>query len=253
MGALPPESQQAFAQPQDSRREASGLRKVMWFGVLQLVGLAVGGAFGIYIIESAITSVAAVVPTINQTYPATTVPPVNESSRALAALGPVFQGFLFLVPVIVVIDLAALALLTLGLRDMGKVDRVRFSTPSTFMLVMVAGTFISAAGALLLLSNLSSFFTAELASQGPPPSADALARVGSLFLGIVVDAVGGILEVVGLIGGVMLGLWRLGSRYDETTLKIAAIFMIIPLLNIIAPILVIIGSAGARGRLAPKM
>jgi hypothetical protein len=47
----------------------------------------------------------------------------------------------------------------------------------------------------------------------------------------------------------MLGLWRVGTRYNETLLKVAAIFVILPLLNIVAPILVIVGAHGAKTRL----
>jgi len=250
MGALRADSQQAFAQPPDPRKERSGLSKVMWFGVIQLVGLAVGGAFALYIIIAVFSSIATLAPSFNQTYGAVpTSPPINETSRAFAALGPVFHNLLLFYPVSIVIDLAAISLLTLGFRDLGKADRARFSTPSTFMLVLIAGTFISAAGGLLLFSNFSNLLSMSLASHGPPPSAESLALVGSFFLGVIVAITGGIIGIIGFVGGTMLGLWRLGSRYDETTLKIAAIFMIIPLLDIISPILVIVGTVGARNRL----
>jgi hypothetical protein len=80
--------------------------------------------------------------------------------------------------------------------------------------------------------------------------AGALAAVGSIFLDSIVALVGGILTLVGLVGGLMLGLWRVGSRYEETLLKVAAIFVIIPFLNFVSPILVIVGAHGARARLS---
>jgi len=52
-----------------------------------------------------------------------------------------------------------------------------------------------------------------------------------------------------LIGGQILGLWRVGTRYNETTIKVGAIFTIVPLLNIVGPILVLIGALEAKGRL----
>ena len=55
--------------------------------------------------------------------------------------------------------------------------------------------------------------------------------------------------LVGVIGGQILGLWRVGSRYNETVIKVGAIFTIIPLLNIVAPILVLIGAYQVKGRL----
>ena len=60
----------------------------------------------------------------------------------------------------------------------------------------------------------------------------------------------GVLALVGTIGGQILGLWRVGSRYDSTIIKIGAIFVIIPLLNFVAPILILVGAAQARGSLS---
>jgi len=61
--------------------------------------------------------------------------------------------------------------------------------------------------------------------------------------------IAGILALIGIIGGQILGLWRVGTRYDQTLIKLGAIFTIIPLLNIVAPILVLIGAYEAKGRL----
>jgi len=81
-----------------------------------------------------------------------------------------------------------------------------------------------------------------------PPSFFTL--FGSLGIDSALLGLGGILTLVGLIGGQILGLWRVGTRYNETTIKVGAIFTIIPLLNIVGPILVLIGALEAKGRLA---
>jgi hypothetical protein len=49
---------------------------------------------------------------------------------------------------------------------------------------------------------------------------------------------------------VILGLWRVGTRYDETIIKLGGIFSIIPILNIAAPVLVLVGAHSARNKLA---
>ena len=248
MGAIQPGPVPEITQAQARAKEASGLTKVILFGVLYLAGMAVSWAIGLYVLGSVFTSLRTVIPAGGPVANSTISPPINgTSSRAFEYLGPLFRNVYLFLPITVVIQLAAIAILTLGFRDLGKVDRSRFSTPSTLMLIMVAGTFLAAAGALLLFNVLSGF------ASVPPPMvqpAGALAAVGSIFLDSIVALVGGILTLVGLVGGLMLGLWRVGSRYEETLLKVAAIFVIIPFLNFVSPILVIVGAHGARARLS---
>ena len=237
--------------------EASGLTRVMWFGVLYLAGMVVSWAFSLYFLSTIFATLPGVVPSSGQPIstfgpsPNSTIGPSGNqtAAQAMAVFAPLFRSFSLFLPVTVVIELASLTALTVGFRKLNKVDRGSFSTPSTLMLVMIAGTFVAAAGALLLFNVLSSFVAM---ASGPPlivQPAGALAAVGSLFLDSILALIGGILTLVGLIGGLMLGLWRAGSRYDETLLKLAAIFAIIPFLNIVAPILVIVGAHGAKSRL----
>ena len=234
---------------QPGPEEGSGLTKIMWFGIIYLAGLAVSWAVAFYVFGTIFTASSALIPpgSMNGTGFG---PSGNATSmQALAAIAPVFQGLTLLLPISVSIELIALAVLTLGFRDLGKVDRSRFSTPSTLMLVMVAGTFVAAAGGLLVFSAITGYFTMASNQQILQPGG-AMASVGSIFLGVVVVLIGGILSLVGLVGGLMLGLWRAGSRYNETLLKLGAIFVIIPFLNFVAPILVIVGAHGAKGRVA---
>jgi hypothetical protein len=74
-----------------------------------------------------------------------------------------------------------------------------------------------------------------------------------LLFSAAIASIGGIVVILGVIIGQILGLWRVGSRYDETTIKIGAIFGIIPLLNFVAPILILVGALQARGRLIKPM
>jgi hypothetical protein len=63
-------------------------------------------------------------------------------------------------------------------------------------------------------------------------------------------AAGALLALIGGVGGLILGVWRIGSKYDETMLKAGAIFIVIPFLNILAPILILLGASSVKGRLA---
>jgi uncharacterized protein DUF973 len=224
---------------------------VMWFGIIYLAGMAVGWAIALYVLGTVFSTVAAFAPPASPFANSTIGPSMNETSaRALAVMVPLFRSMSLLLPVSIAIELAAIAVLTMGFRDLGRVDRGKFSTPSTMMLVMIAGTFIAAAGALLIFSAVSGVL-ATAAGRSVLQPAGAMAAIGSIFLDSILTLLGAVLTIVGLIGGLMLGLWRVGSRYDETLLQVAAIFVIIPLLNIVAPILVIVGAHGARSRLRP--
>ena len=72
--------------------------------------------------------------------------------------------------------------------------------------------------------------------------------IGALALLVI----GGILAIVGLIGGEILGLWRVGTRYDSTIIKVGAIFVIVPLLNYVGPILLLIGSLEAKKKVGSQ-
>ena len=81
-------------------------------------------------------------------------------------------------------------------------------------------------GGALFLGRLPDLISRVPATPGAlPPSFFAL--FGSLGIDFVLLALGGILTIVGLIGGQILGLWRVGTRYNETTIKVGAIFTVI--------------------------
>ena len=224
--------------PQASPVENSGLTKVLWFGVIQLAGVAASWAIGYYIAGTVFSSTTSLNLPSNPT-------PADVS----AALGPVFQELSLVVPVVFLMGLIGVVTLTLGFRDLGKVDRQRFSVPSTLMLVLIGGVLVVTAGMVPLFNSIPNVLATVPSTPGTTPSAAFLAAMGSLFLDLVLLGLGGLLVLVGVIGGMILGLWRLGSRYDETLLKVGAIFMIIPLLDIFAPVLILIGAYQAREKL----
>ncbi|HEV2227260.1 MAG TPA: DUF973 family protein, partial [Nitrososphaerales archaeon] len=138
--------------------------------------------------------------------------------------------------------------LTMGLRDMSKVDGPKFSVPWKLMIFLMIGSALAGVSAYLIFNDIPAIIAQAPRAAGTP-STDFFSVVGSLLLAALVAAIGGILALIGLIGGQILGLWRLGSKYDETLLKLGAIFVIIPLLNIAAPFLVLIGAYQIKGRL----
>ncbi len=152
-------------------------------------------------------------------------------------------------PVTGAVELVAVVVLTSALRDLTKVDRDKFSIPSIFMIVLIAGIGVSGVGGISFLTSIPDLITRLPATPGGTLPTAFFSLLGSLVVDFVLAAVGGLLVLVGIIGGQILGLWRVGVRYNETVIKVGAIFSVIPILNIVAPILVLIGAHEARGRL----
>lgn len=229
-----PPTIQGSAHPQ----EVSALNKVMWFGIIQIVGLVAGWVMAFYVFGAVFSSIGTLGLGTNST-------PAEVS----AALGPIFRDVMLLIPVTVIVELAALVVLTLAFRDLSKVDRGRFSIPSILMILMLVGVAVQGVGLIPLLNSIS-----DLVAQIPatptttlPPAFFSL--LSSLIFDYMLLAIAGMAALIGEIGGLILGLWRVGSRYDRTVIKIGAIFEVIPLLNVVAPILVLIGAHEAKSRM----
>jgi hypothetical protein len=64
-----------------------------------------------------------------------------------------------------------------------------------------------------------------------------------MFAGTLVLVVGVLTSFLFFIGGPILGLWKIGVRYNDSTLKVAAILLVIPIpgFSCVSAILVIVG------------
>ena len=221
-----------------SSQERSALTKVMWFGVLALVGLVGGWAVAFLIFGTVFVSAT------NLNLPANPTP-----AQVGAALGPLFQNFSLLIPSILLIGLAGDVLLTIGFRDLAKVEKSKFSLPWKFMIVLIIGLVLLAGGLIPVFNDIPNIIAQAPTGPGAP-SAAFFSAISTLIFSALIAVIGGVMALVGTIGGQILGLWRVGSRYDSTIIKIGAIFVIIPLLNFVAPILILVGAAQARGSLS---
>jgi hypothetical protein len=221
--------------------ERSALTKVMWFGILGFAGL-VGGWVVTFLIFGSIFVTAS-----NLNLPANATP-----AQAAAALGPIFQNFSLLLPSILVILLIGDVLLMMGFRDLAKVDNSKFSLPWKFMIVLIVGAVLVAGGIIPLFNDIPSIIAQAPTGPGTPSGA-FFSAISTLLFAALIAGIGGIMAIVGIIGGQILGLWRLGSRYNSTIIKIGAIFTIIPFLNFVAPILILIGASQTKGRLSKPM
>src|SRR5713226_10557235 len=124
--------------------EKSGLNKVMWFGIIQIVGMVVGwiSVFLIFGLQFGTFSGLR------------NLPPNATQAQVRAALGPFFQNFSLLIPIDIAVGLAAAVVLTMGLRDMSKVDRSKFSVPWKLKLCMMIGSALAGVSAYLIFKDL---------------------------------------------------------------------------------------------------
>jgi hypothetical protein len=237
MSSSVPSAIGATRAPTEGDRSKSGIRKVMLFGVLQLVALAFGWVGSFLFIGRAFSGL-------------TTLPPGQTvtPSEVSALLVPVFKDLSVLVPANATLQVLGVVFLFLGFRDLARMDS-RFSAPYVLAIVMLVGTLVVMVGAVPLLLDIPNLAAQLPSTGGGAPSPGFISAIGSVIGYFVLIVIGGIMAFIGFVGGQMLGLWRVGSKYDETLLKLGAIFAIIPFLNIVAPVLVVVGTNQVANRL----
>lgn len=218
--------------------ERIGLTRIMWFGIIAVAGMVTSWVLGFYIFGSLFSSTALA-----------NLGPNPTPAEVSQAMGSLFQSIQYVIPVTLVIGLAGMAALTSGFMALKKVDQSKFSYPSNFMILMIIGSLIAAVGVIPFVNGLPNILAQVPPNPNSTPSSAFVSAIGSVVVFALVAGLGGLLALIGLIGGMMLGLWRVGSRYNETLFKLGAIFVIIPLLDVVAPILVVVAALQVRGRL----
>ncbi|MGP8077804.1 MAG: DUF973 family protein [Thermoplasmata archaeon] len=121
----------------------------------------------------------------------------------------------------------------------------RFSTPAALVLMALVAVMILAVIGAALVTVLYEAVTC--AGVGNPITSSCL-NVGTLLGLILLSGVVAIIAFVGYIG-LLLGIWRLGSYFDEDTFKIGAILLIIPLLNFVGLILILVAARSAARKI----
>lgn len=131
------------------------------------------------------------------------------------------------------------AFVTLGRQD------TRFSTPATMVLVALVALAIIV---LVLVALVDVIYQAIVCAGSGNPITSACIDVGTV-LGLA--AVLGVTAIVAFIGviGLLIGIWRLGTRYDEAMFKVGAILFIFPVLNFVALILILVAARSTSRRL----
>jgi hypothetical protein len=108
----------------------------------------------------------------------------------------------------------------LRLPPVQKIDSTKFSLPSNLLPVLAVGVVVATIGVVPTSYVLPSFIAqahSRVDAFGILPF-----RNRKRFPNCPRCERRGLLMLVGMIGGLVLGLWRLGERYNETLLKIGA-------------------------------
>jgi hypothetical protein len=112
---------------------------------------------------------------------------------------------------------------------------------------------VGAVGLLLILVGfaivLSDFLSAIACAQsGATSSCLDFTQVAGAVLAIFGGLFFTFLGVIGLL----IGVYRIGKRFDSTTAKVGAILSILPVVGLVAPIVIIVGMQGIVNRITAK-
>ena len=121
----------------------------------------------------------------------------------------------------------------------------RFRSPASLSILVIIGAILLLLGFGLLLAGAvgvlgscgSNYNYTNCYNQVTSSAGLLLGGIAAAGLGVLIAFIGEIL--------VLIGIWRLGTRYNESMLKIGAIFVIIPFLDIVAPFLIYFGASQA--------
>ncbi len=122
----------------------------------------------------------------------------------------------------------------------------RFSAPATLALLALIGIVLVFLGTALLLEEIVSF----VGCVGTGPASSSCVASSGLLGGLAVVGIGAVVALIGYLG-VLVGIWRLGTRYaatgasTETFFRAAAILLIIPYLSLVGAVLLLVAVRGA--------
>ncbi|MGA8709638.1 MAG: DUF973 family protein [Thermoplasmata archaeon] len=129
-------------------------------------------------------------------------------------------------------------------RTLAQTDR-RFSTPASLTLL----AFVALVIILVLVGALIGLIYQAFVCAGSGGVITSTCVDATQILGLVVLI--GITAIVLFVGyiGLLIGIWRLGTRYGDSKFQVGAVLLIFPLLNIVGLILILVAAQSARGKL----
>lgn len=219
----------------DVQVESAALIRITWYAIIQIAGVA--GSVMTYFLF---------LPGFFSKFPINSTGTTSASDVASWLQGLLPSLMVFTV-VMFAIALIAVLLLRNAFRRLSRLDSSNFSTPATLTIPLLAGIVIAGIGLIPLFWTLSSLLSNIV--QNPTTFTLVGGQVTDLVAAAALIGIGGILGIIGIIGGEILGIWRVGTRYDSNMIKISAIFIIIPYLDWVGPILLLVGALDAKKKL----
>jgi hypothetical protein len=221
----------------DYEADLKALKRTRLFSVILLAGTVVGIVLTVALFVAGIYAV--------------TVTPSAPPSQASMAQSS-FLVFGVSLGVGGIVGTLALILLYTSFRTLARVDQAAFGLPSklTLLSIIAEPLLLFGLGAIFFAAfgDMSQSLSQPSSVPGAAGSPFSSQNVFGVLAGGALAGIGGILALVGIIGGVVLGLWRLGARYDEGVIKAAAILYVIPFLQLIGAILLLVGTGSAMGK-----
>lgn len=209
--------------PEDRAREASALESIELAAIVALVGFAFSAAFLFLAPVSAALSAGS----------------GTSSTFSISVNWVLFYALLIGAAIFTLLQLAFYrgGFSTLMVRD------PRFRTPAVLSVVAMVGYVMLLAGAAILVNVIAA---AAHHCAGLTGSAWQSCLAGGNFGGgFALVAIGAIVALIGFIG-VLVGIWRLGSRYDDGMFKAGAVLLIFPVLDLVGTILILIAAHDCR-------
>ena len=222
----------------DVQVESAALSRITWYAIIQIAGVA--GSIVMYFLF---------IPGFFSKFPLASTGTTGTASASDVAswLQGLFSSLMVVIAVTFAIGLIAILLLLSAFRRLSRLDSPSFSTPATLTILLLVGMVIAGIGLIPLFWMLSSLLSNIV--QNPTTYTFAGGQVADLTAAVALIVIGGILSIIGVIGGEILGLWRVGTRYDSSVIKVSAIFIVIPYLSWVGPILLLVGALDAKNKL----
>lgn len=139
-----------------------------------------------------------------------------------------------------ILGIVSLVLLLLAFRYLSSADE-RFKIPYIFVLIELIGTILIFAGFFGILGSAFLFAGSVSNLIGSAVGLGVLFSAPTFFGSMIVIVLGAVLSFIGFIVGTLLGLYRVGKRYNDSKISIGAILLIFPLVDIAGLVLIIIG------------
>lgn len=209
--------------PPSKPTDLEALRRFKLASIVSIVGTAAGFLYPLVASLSGQYSIA--IPTAGGSV-------TLNATAVYAAFGTAVVGML--------LGFVGLLLMRMGFVALRKVDS-RFESTPTFALVAMIGFLLLAGGVGLFIGWLVPFVSCVNGASTVPAGC---VNVGTLLGAVALLGIGGLLLLIGGIG-TLIGVWRLGDRYNDGLFKAGAILLIF--LGVVGSILILIAASKAEG------